>query len=51
LGSCDFQWEGEAMYGQADPAICSIDHISLSMTDERGTGKITKGSGYYFSFT
>jgi len=36
-----FLREGEALSDESDPATYSIHHIFPSMTEERGTGKIT----------
>jgi hypothetical protein len=39
--SVSFLREGEALSDESDPATYSIHHIFPSMTEERGTGKIT----------
>jgi hypothetical protein len=45
-----FVGKGGTLSGEPAPATRSIDHISPSMTDKRGTGKITKGSCYSFYY-
>jgi hypothetical protein len=50
LRRCDFHQEKGVPSGEPASATGSMDHISPSMTDERGTGKITNGSRHYFYY-